>query len=46
VGLFTGRRTGGSFKFRRIISGRNSFVPIIVGRVTQDVMHRMEGDWA
>jgi hypothetical protein len=31
---FAGRIDGGAFKFQRVITGRNSFLPIIVGRVT------------
>jgi len=31
---FVGRIDGGSFKFHRVITGRNSFLPIIIGRVT------------
>jgi hypothetical protein len=31
---FVGRIDGGAFKCQRVITGRNSFLPIIVGRVT------------
>lgn len=32
---FVGTVEGGSFKFHRVISGRNNFLPMIVGRVMQ-----------
>jgi len=32
---FEGRIENGSFTFRRVITGRNSFMPIVTGRVTQ-----------
>ena len=32
---FVGRIEHGSFKFSRVITGRNSFLPIVIGRVMQ-----------
>src|SRR5262245_27107479 len=32
---FVGRVDGGTFKFHRVFFGRNSFIPIISGRIVQ-----------